>query len=158
MHEDPFGALGKFDWTSGRPPSFTTPPEGYRGLKVFEMFGKITLAVKLRLEVLHDLSSALNPFAAFLLLQGLEVLSLCALRCRLGCGEHLCDTVDPTCRSLDLAAKPDQTAPRMSMRPHIVNLAGVCLLPPTRSAVQCFGTLGVLRWCKLLYSHGKDSR
>jgi len=75
-----FDALGKFDWTSGRFPSFTTPAEGYHGLKFSETFGKIAFAVKLRLEVLRDLGSTLNPFGAFLLLQGLETLSLRAQR------------------------------------------------------------------------------
>ena len=73
-------APGKFDWTSGRFPSFTTPAEGYHGLKFSETFGKIAFAVKLRLEVLRDLGATMNPFGAFLLLQGLETLSLRAQR------------------------------------------------------------------------------
>jgi O-acetylhomoserine/O-acetylserine sulfhydrylase-like pyridoxal-dependent enzyme len=75
-----FNAPGKFDWASGRFPSFTSPAEGYHGLKFSETFGKEAYAVKLRLEVLRDLGATLNPFAAFLLLQGLETLSLRAER------------------------------------------------------------------------------
>jgi len=75
-----FKTLGNFDWTSGRFPSFTSPAEGYHGLKFSETFGKEAFAVKLRLEVLRDLGATLNPFAAFLLLQGLETLSLRAQR------------------------------------------------------------------------------
>lgn len=71
---------GNFDWTSGRFPSFTTPSEGYHGLKFSETFGKIAFAVKLRIEILRDLGACLNPFGAFLLLQGLETLSLRAQR------------------------------------------------------------------------------
>src|ERR1700730_8305720 len=56
--------LGRFDWTSGRFPSFTTPAEGYHGLKYSETFGKLAFALKLRLEVLRDLGATLNPFAA----------------------------------------------------------------------------------------------
>ncbi|KAG8996196.1 Homocysteine synthase [Tulasnella sp. 427] len=68
---------GKFDWTkSGKFPSFTEPAEGYHGLKFSEAFGPIAYAIKLRVEILRDLGPALNPFAAFLLLQGLETLSL----------------------------------------------------------------------------------
>ncbi|KAF8530072.1 O-acetylhomoserine ami [Hysterangium stoloniferum] len=67
---------GKFDWTSGRFPSFTEPAEGYHGLKFSETFGAVAFAVKLRIEILRDLGSTLNPFAAFLLLTGLETLSL----------------------------------------------------------------------------------
>jgi O-acetylhomoserine/O-acetylserine sulfhydrylase len=72
--------LGRFDWTSGRFPSFTTPAEGYHGLKYSETFGNLAFALKLRLETLRDLGATLNPFAAFLLLQGLETLSLRAQR------------------------------------------------------------------------------
>ena len=69
--------LGKFDWTrSGKFPSFTTPSEGYHGLIFSETFGSVAFAVKLRVELLRDLGPALNPFGAFLLLQGLETLSL----------------------------------------------------------------------------------
>lgn len=68
---------GKFDWArSGRFPEFTEPSEGYHGLKFSETFGAVAFAAKLRVEVLRDLGSALNPFAAFLLIQGLETLSL----------------------------------------------------------------------------------
>ncbi|KIO23455.1 hypothetical protein M407DRAFT_15543 [Tulasnella calospora MUT 4182] len=68
---------GKFDWTkSGKFPSFTEPAEGYHGLKFSEAFGPIAYAIKLRVEILRDLGPALNPFAAFLLIQGLETLSL----------------------------------------------------------------------------------
>lgn len=68
---------GKFDWTrSGKFPSFTEPSEGYHGMKFSENFGPIAFAVKVRVEMLRDLGPAMNPFAAFLLLQGLETLSL----------------------------------------------------------------------------------
>ncbi|THG97399.1 hypothetical protein EW026_g4587 [Hermanssonia centrifuga] len=72
---------GKFDWTrSGKFPSFTEPSEGYHGLKFSETFGPIAFIIKARVEVLRDLGAAMNPFAAFLLLQGLETLSLRAER------------------------------------------------------------------------------
>ena len=72
---------GKFDWAkSGRFPDFTEPSEGYHGLKFSETFGPVAFAVRVRVEVLRDLGSALNPFGAFLLLQGLETLSLRAQR------------------------------------------------------------------------------
>ncbi|KJA15209.1 hypothetical protein HYPSUDRAFT_208070 [Hypholoma sublateritium FD-334 SS-4] len=68
---------GKFDWTkSGKFPGFTEPAEGYHGLKFSETFGAAAFAVRVRTELLRDLGPALNPFAAFLLLQGLETLSL----------------------------------------------------------------------------------
>ena len=61
-----FDATGNFDWTSGRFPAFTSPAEGYHGLKFSETFGKPAFAMKLRLEILRDLGPSLNPFAAFL--------------------------------------------------------------------------------------------
>ncbi|KIK99497.1 hypothetical protein PAXRUDRAFT_822656 [Paxillus rubicundulus Ve08.2h10] len=72
---------GKFDWTrSGKFPSFTSPSEGYHGLVFSDTFGASAFAVKLRVELLRDLGPALNPFGAFLLIQGLETLSLRAQR------------------------------------------------------------------------------
>lgn len=67
---------GKFDFTRGKFPSFTEPSEGFHGLKFSEAFGPLAFVVKLRMEILRDLGSCMNPFAAFLLLQGLETLSL----------------------------------------------------------------------------------
>ncbi|KAI0367903.1 O-acetylhomoserine ami [Pilatotrama ljubarskyi] len=72
---------GKFDWAaSGKFPDFTEPAEGYHGMRFVETFGRAALAVKVRLDVLRDMGPAMDPFAAFLLLQGLETLSLRAQR------------------------------------------------------------------------------
>lgn len=72
---------GKFDWkTSNKFPGFTEPSEGYHGLVFAETFGNIAFAIKVRVEGLRDLGPALNPFAAFQLLQGVETLSLRAQR------------------------------------------------------------------------------
>ncbi|KAI0641748.1 O-acetylhomoserine ami [Trametes meyenii] len=72
---------GKFDWAaSGKFPDFTEPAEGYHGMRFVETFGRAVLAVKVRLDVLRDMGPAMDPFAAFLLLQGLETLSLRAQR------------------------------------------------------------------------------
>ncbi|EEQ90513.2 O-acetylhomoserine (thiol)-lyase [Blastomyces dermatitidis ER-3] len=55
---------GKFDWGkhSKRFPQFTEPSPGYHGLKMWETFGTATFATFVRLDVLRDLGSALNPF------------------------------------------------------------------------------------------------
>ncbi|EKM76361.1 hypothetical protein AGABI1DRAFT_115905 [Agaricus bisporus var. burnettii JB137-S8] len=72
---------GKFDWVkSGRFPSFTEPSEGYHGLKFSETFGAVAFSTKVRCEMLRDIGPSMNPFGAFLLLQGLETLSLRAQR------------------------------------------------------------------------------
>jgi len=71
---------GKFDWGSAaarkRFPQMSEPSEGYHGLKFFDTFGPITFIIRLRVEILRDLGSALNPFAAQQLLLGIETLSL----------------------------------------------------------------------------------
>jgi hypothetical protein len=72
---------GKFNWArSGKFPSFTSPSEGYHGMVFHDTFGAVAFAIKLRVESLRDLGPALNPFAAFLLIQGIETLSLRAQR------------------------------------------------------------------------------
>jgi O-acetylhomoserine/O-acetylserine sulfhydrylase len=71
---------GKFDWGTPearkRFPQMTEPSDGYHGLKFFDAFGPITFIIRLRVEILRDLGSAMNPFAAQQLLLGLETLSL----------------------------------------------------------------------------------
>ncbi|KAF9191470.1 Homocysteine synthase [Haplosporangium sp. Z 767] len=67
---------GKFNWANGRFPDFTEPSEGYHGMKYWETFGNISYIIKTRVEGLRDLGACANPFASFLLLQGLETLSL----------------------------------------------------------------------------------
>jgi O-acetylhomoserine (thiol)-lyase len=73
---------GRFDWGNGRFPVFTEPSPGYHGLRFWETFGpsspfgNIAFIVRARVEGLRDLGPCLSPFNAFLLLQGLETLSL----------------------------------------------------------------------------------
>ncbi len=74
---------GKFDWArSGKFPFFTQPSPGYHGLVFNDVFGpkgpfgNIQFIIRARVEGLRDLGPALSPFNAFLLLQGLETLSL----------------------------------------------------------------------------------
>lgn len=73
---------GNFDWTNGKFPMFTEPSEGYHGLIFGEVFGKkssfgnIAFIIKARVEGLRDLGPAPSPFNSFLLLHGLETLSL----------------------------------------------------------------------------------
>ncbi|GJJ72005.1 O-acetylhomoserine/O-acetylserine sulfhydrylase [Entomortierella parvispora] len=67
---------GHFNWANGRFPEFTEPSPGYHGLKYWDTFGAISFAIKTRVEGLRDLGASQNPFASFLLLQGLETLSL----------------------------------------------------------------------------------
>lgn len=66
---------GRFDWTNGRFPGFTTPDPSYHGV-VFAELGAPAYALKARVQLLRDLGSAAAPFNAFLIAQGLETLSL----------------------------------------------------------------------------------
>ena len=77
---------GNFDWGNGRYPLFTDPAPGYHGLNFWEVFGtngpfgNIAFAIRARVEGLRDVGPAISPFNSFLLLQGLETLSLRAER------------------------------------------------------------------------------
>ncbi|WP_405233351.1 O-acetylhomoserine aminocarboxypropyltransferase/cysteine synthase family protein [Lentisalinibacter salinarum] len=77
---------GRFDWSNGKFPVFTDPSPGYHGLKFAEVFGpdgpfgNIAFIIRARVEGLRDIGPALSPFNSFLLLQGLETLSLRAQR------------------------------------------------------------------------------
>ncbi|EID78725.1 MULTISPECIES: bifunctional o-acetylhomoserine/o-acetylserine sulfhydrylase [Rhodococcus] len=66
---------GTFDWTQGRHVNFTTPDPSYHGV-VFADLGAPAYALKARVQLLRDLGSAVAPFNAFLIAQGIETLSL----------------------------------------------------------------------------------
>ncbi|MCI6982084.1 MAG: O-acetylhomoserine aminocarboxypropyltransferase/cysteine synthase family protein [Akkermansia sp.] len=68
---------GKFDWTQNdKFPGITQPSPGYHGLVFSEACGNIAYLVKIRATLLRDQGATISPFNAFLLLQGLETLSL----------------------------------------------------------------------------------
>ena len=71
---------GAFDWSNGKFPFFTEPSPGYHGLKFHETFGELAFIIRARVEGLRDFGPAISPFNSFLLLQGLETLSLRAQR------------------------------------------------------------------------------
>jgi O-acetylhomoserine/O-acetylserine sulfhydrylase len=73
---------GTFNWANGRFPQFTEPSEGYHGLRFWDVFGSdgpfgnIAFAIRARVEGLRDLGPSQSPFNSWLLLQGVETLSL----------------------------------------------------------------------------------
>lgn len=69
---------GKFPWADypEKFPQFSKPSEGYHGMVFNEAFGALAFIGHLRTELLRDLGPCLNPFGAFLMIQGLETLSL----------------------------------------------------------------------------------
>lgn len=68
---------GKFDWEkSGKFPSLTEPNPSYHGISFTQAVGAAAFVTKIRAILLRDTGAAISPFNAFLLLQGLETLSL----------------------------------------------------------------------------------
>jgi O-acetylhomoserine/O-acetylserine sulfhydrylase len=73
---------GNYDWGNGKFPQFSEPSEGYHGLVFKDVFGvggpfgNIQFIIRARVEGLRDFGPSQSPFNSFLLLQGLETLSL----------------------------------------------------------------------------------
>lgn len=75
---------GNYNWGNGKFPQFSEPSEGYHGLNFWKVFGEgnplglpnIAFAIRARVEGLRDFGPAQSPFNSFLLLQGIETLSL----------------------------------------------------------------------------------
>ncbi|OWP64954.1 O-acetylhomoserine aminocarboxypropyltransferase [Hymenobacter amundsenii] len=73
---------GTYDFGNGKFPQFSEPSEGYQGLVFSDVFGKngpfgnIAFIIRARVEGLRDFGPSQSPFNSFLLLQGLETLSL----------------------------------------------------------------------------------
>lgn len=75
---------GNYNWGNGKFPQFTEPSEGYHGLKFWDVFGEgnplglpnIAFIIRARVEGLRDWGASQSPFNSFLLIQGLETLSL----------------------------------------------------------------------------------
>lgn len=73
---------GNYNWGNGKFPQFTEPSEGYHGLVFWERFGanspfgNIAFIIRARVEGLRDMGPAISPFNSFMLIQGLETLSV----------------------------------------------------------------------------------
>lgn len=73
---------GNYNWGNGKFPQFSEPSEGYHGLVFSDVFGvngpfgNIQFIIRARVEGLRDFGAAISPFNSFLLIQGLETLSL----------------------------------------------------------------------------------
>ncbi len=80
-HGNSIGGLlvdsGKFDWAgSGRFAELIEPDPSYHGIRYVETFGEAAYIVKTRVQLLRDLGGCISPMNAFLILQGIETLSL----------------------------------------------------------------------------------
>lgn len=68
---------GGFDWIgSGKFPGMTEPDPSYHGISYAKDIGEAAYVTKIRVQLLRDTGAAISPFNSFLLLQGLETLSL----------------------------------------------------------------------------------
>ena len=73
---------GKFDWSTGRFPGFTTPDHSYHGLVFWDALknvpgmGNVAYILKARVDGMRNIGPCASPFNAFLFLQGLETLPL----------------------------------------------------------------------------------
>jgi O-acetylhomoserine (thiol)-lyase len=124
---------GKFPWDNGNFPDMTEPSRGYHGVRFYETFGDFGYTMKARMETLRTLGSALSPFNAFLLLQGLETLHV---------------RMDRHCANALAVAQFLEAHPRVSW----VNYPGLTsskyyalaqkYLPKGASAVMTFGIKG----------------
>ncbi len=68
---------GKFDWKkSGKYPGIAAPNPSYHGVSFYDSVGKVAFVTYIRAILLRDTGATISPFNAFLLLQGVETLSL----------------------------------------------------------------------------------
>ncbi len=68
---------GKFDWrASGKYPNIAAPNPSYHGVSFYDAVGPAAFVTYIRAILLRDTGAAISPFNAFLLLQGVETLSL----------------------------------------------------------------------------------
>ena len=67
---------GNYNWGNGKFPQIDGPSEGYHGLNFYEAFGAAAFVVKCRVDGLRDFGCCPSPFDAYLMMLGLETLSL----------------------------------------------------------------------------------
>ncbi len=67
---------GTFPWDNGRFPEFVDPDPSYHGMRFHETFGNLSFILRARVRLLRDMGACISPFNAFLILQGIETLSL----------------------------------------------------------------------------------
>jgi O-acetylhomoserine (thiol)-lyase len=80
-HGNSMGGLivesGKFDWSaSGKFPCLTESDPSYHGVKYYETFGDCAYITKARVQLLRDIGCTISPMNSFLILNGIETLSL----------------------------------------------------------------------------------
>ncbi|MCY6485034.1 O-acetylhomoserine aminocarboxypropyltransferase/cysteine synthase [Clostridium aestuarii] len=67
---------GKFNWNNGKFPHLVEPDKSYHGLSYYDAFKDAAYIARLRVVLLRDIGACISPFNAFLILSGIETLSL----------------------------------------------------------------------------------
>ncbi|KAK0219062.1 O-acetylhomoserine ami [Armillaria fumosa] len=127
---------GHFNWkaASDRFPSFNTPSEGFHNVIYADLGDGKAFSAKARSEMLRDMGPALNPFAAFLLLQGVETLSLRA--------ERHCENAMQLAKFLDAHPKVSWVS-YLGLNSHPSHFRAKSLLRPGLfGGLLCFGVKG----------------
>lgn len=67
---------GNYNWANGKFPEFTEPDPSYHNMVFAEAFGNLAYMLRARVALLRDIGPAISPFNAFMIIQGIETLSL----------------------------------------------------------------------------------
>jgi len=125
---------GNFDWgTTDKFPTITEPYAPFSGIKFWEEFGPSAFATRIRAEAMRDIGPSMSPMNAFLLLQGIETLSL-------RMGRHLSNTMD----LLDYLSNHDQVSwvNHPSLPSHSSHELARKYLPKGAGSIISFGVHG----------------
>jgi O-acetylhomoserine (thiol)-lyase len=125
---------GQFDWSaSGRFPELTEPYAPFHGIRFWEEFGPSALAMKIRAESMRDVGATMSPHNAFLILQGIETLSL-----------RMKQHVDNTRELLKWLQTQEEVIwinhPELSTNP--TQALAPLLFPNGAGSILCFGVIG----------------
>ena len=124
---------GNFDWGNGRFPEMTEPFAPYHGMRFWEEFGPTCFVMKVRSEAMRDFGPAMAPQNAFLILQGVETLSL---RMK----QHVANTVALRDWLLEQDAVSWVNHPELDS--NASSDIAARLFPDGAGAMLCFGVIG----------------
>ena len=125
---------GNFDWgSSDKYPTITEPYAPFQGINLWEEFGPSAFATRIRAEAMRDFGPSMAPMNAFLLLQGLETLSL-------RMDKHLSNTME----LLDFLSQHEQVSwvNHPSLASHSSHELAKKYLPKGAGSIVSFGVKG----------------
>jgi len=125
---------GNFDWgATDKYPTITEPYAPFSGINFWEEFGPAAFATRIRAEAMRDIGPSMSPMNAFLLLQGIETLSL-------RMDKHMSNTMD----LLDYLSNHDQVSwvNHPSLASHSSHELAKKYLPKGAGSIVSFGVKG----------------